>query len=49
MKIKDLINLLEDENPKARLILEYKNIELEINDWNIESSDDVVTLQLVDK
>jgi hypothetical protein len=49
MKIKDLIELLEDENPKAKLILEYDNLELEIDEWNIESSDELVTIKFVEK
>jgi hypothetical protein len=49
MKVKDLIELLEDENPKAKLILEYDNLELEIDEWNIESSDELVTIKFVEK
>lgn len=49
MKIKDLIELLEEENPKAKLILEYDNLELEVDEWNIESSDSLVTIKLVEK
>ena len=49
MKVKDLIELLEEENPKAKLILEYNNNEVEINEWNIESSDELITITLIDK
>jgi hypothetical protein len=49
MKIKDLIELLEEENPKAKLILEYDDIELDIDEWNIESSDEIVTIKFVEK
>jgi len=49
MKVKDLIEILEDENPKAKLILEYENLELSIDEWNIESSDSLVTVRLVEK
>jgi hypothetical protein len=49
MKIKDLIELLEEENPKAKLILEYEHTELSIDEWNIESSDELVTIKFVEK
>jgi hypothetical protein len=49
MKIKDLIDFLQEENPKANLILEYENIELDIDEWNIESSDELVTIKFVEK
>jgi hypothetical protein len=49
MKIKDLIELLEEENLKAKLILEYDDIELDIDEWNIESSDQLVTIKLIEK
>ncbi len=49
MKIKDLIELLEEENPKAKLILEFDNLELDIDEWNIESSDELVTIKFVEK
>jgi hypothetical protein len=49
MKVKDLIELLEEENPKAKLILEFDTVELEIDEWNIESSDEIVTVKFVEK
>jgi hypothetical protein len=49
MKIKDLIELLEEENPKAKLILEFDTLELDIDEWNIESSDEFVTIKFVEK
>lgn len=49
MKVKDLIELLEEENPKAKLILEFESLELDIDEWNIESSDSLVTVRLVEK
>jgi hypothetical protein len=49
MKVKDLIELLEEENPKAKLILEFDTLELDIDEWNIESSDSLVTIRLVEK
>jgi hypothetical protein len=49
MKIKDLIELLEEENSKAKLVLEYDDIELEIDEWNIESSDELVTIKFIEK
>ena len=48
MKIKDLIELLEEENPKAKLILEFENTELTLDEWNIESSDELVNIRLVE-
>jgi hypothetical protein len=49
MKIKNLIELLEDENPKAKLILEFEDTELTLDEWNIESSDELVTIKFVEK
>jgi hypothetical protein len=49
MKVKDLIELLEDENPKAKLFLEFENLELEIDEWNLESSNELVTIKFVEK
>lgn len=49
MKTKDLIELLEEENPKAKLILEFENQELTIDDLDIESSDTLVVLKLIEK
>jgi hypothetical protein len=49
MKVKDLIEFLEEENPKAKLILEFDSIELDIDEWNIESSDELVTIKFVEK
>jgi hypothetical protein len=49
MKVKDLIELLTEESPKARLAIEFDNLELEIDEWNIESSEELVTLRLIEK
>jgi hypothetical protein len=49
MKIKDLIELLQEENPKAKLLLEFDTVELELDEWNIESSDELVTIKFVEK
>jgi hypothetical protein len=49
MKVKDLIELLEEENPKAKLNLEFDTLELEIDEWNIESSDELVTIKFIEK
>ena len=49
MKVQDLIELLNEENPKAKLILEFENIELDLDEWNIESSDELVTIKFVEK
>lgn len=49
MKVKDLIELLEDENPKAKLVLEFDSLELYIDEWNIESSDEIVTIKFIEK
>lgn len=48
MKIQDLIELLEQENPKAKLILEFDSTELSINDLDIESSDSLVVIKLTE-
>jgi hypothetical protein len=49
MKVKDFIELLDEENPKAKLVLEFESLELEIDEWNIESSDELVTIKFVEK
>lgn len=49
MKVKDLIEFLEEENPKAKLILEFEDTELTLDEWNIESSDELVTIKFVEK
>jgi hypothetical protein len=49
MKVKDLIEILEEENPKAKLIFEFENQELVINDLDIESTDTIVILKLLEK
>jgi hypothetical protein len=49
MKVKDLIELLEEENPKAKLFLEFDGVELNIDEWSIESSDSLVEIKLVEK
>lgn len=49
MKIKDLIELLEEENPKAKIIFEFDDQELIIDDLDIESSDSLVVLKLLEK
>lgn len=49
MKVKDLIELLEEESPKAKLIFEFENQELVINDLDVESSDTIVILKLLEK
>lgn len=49
MKIKDFIELLEEENSKAKIIFECNGSEVEIDEWNIESSDDLVTIKFIDK
>ncbi len=48
MKIKDLIEILEEENPKAKIIFDFDGNELEIDEWGTESSDHVVTIRLID-
>jgi hypothetical protein len=49
MKIKDLIELLEEENPKAKVIFEFENQELTIDDMSTESSDNLVVFKLLEK
>ena len=48
MKIKDLIELLEEENSKAEIIFEFNNTEFIINDLDIESSDNLVVMKLTE-
>lgn len=49
MKVKDLIELMEEENPKAKVIFEFENQELVIDELDIESSDHLVVLKLMEK
>ena len=49
MKIKELIELLEDESPKAKIIFEFEGEELIVDEWDIESSDNLVVVKLVEK
>jgi hypothetical protein len=49
MKIKDLIELLEEENPKSKIIFEYDGVELILDEWSIESSDHLVNIKLFEK
>lgn len=49
MKIKDLIELLEEENPKAKVIFEFDDQELTIDELGIESSDSLVVIKLLEK
>lgn len=49
MKIKDLIELLEEENPKAKVIFELEDQELVIDDLGTESSDSLVVIKLLEK
>lgn len=49
MQIKDLIELLEEENPKAKIIFEFEDQELAIDELDIESSDNLVVLKLLEK
>ena len=49
MKVKDLIEFLEEENPKAKLILEFEDTELTLDEWHIESSDELVTIKFIEK
>jgi hypothetical protein len=49
MKVKDLIELIEEENPKAKIIFEYEGRELTLDEWSIESSDIIVTINLFEK
>jgi hypothetical protein len=49
MKIKEFIELLEEENPKAKIIFEFDNEELIVDEWDIESSDNLVVIKLVEK
>lgn len=49
MKIKDLIELLEEENPIAKVIFEFEDQELIIDELGIESSDSLVVIKLLEK
>jgi len=49
MKIKDLIELLEDENSKAKIIFEFDDQELTVDELGIESSDNLVVVKLLEK
>ena len=49
MKIKELIELLEDENPKAKIVFEFDGQELIVDEWDIESSDSIMVVKLVEK
>jgi hypothetical protein len=49
MKIKELIEILEEENPKAKIIFEFDGQELIVDEWDLESSDNLVVVKLVEK
>jgi hypothetical protein len=49
MKIKELIELLEEENPKAKVVFEFEGEELIVDEWDLESSDSLVVVKLVEK
>ena len=49
MKIKDLIELLEEENPKAKVIFEFDYQELTVDELGTESSDNLVVIKLLEK
>jgi hypothetical protein len=46
MKVKDLIELLEDENSKSKIVFEFENKELTLDEWGIESDDNIIVLKL---
>jgi hypothetical protein len=49
MKVKDFIELLEDENSKAKIIFEFDDQELTVDELGIESSDNLVVVKLLEK
>lgn len=49
MKIKELIEILEEEPSKAKVIFEYDGVELTLDEWSIESSDNLVSIKLFEK
>jgi hypothetical protein len=49
MKIKDLIELLEDENSKAGIFFDFDGQELTVDELGIESSESIVVLKLIEK
>ncbi len=49
MKVKELIEFLEEENPKAKIVLEYDGTELTLDEWSFESYDNLITIKLFEK
>lgn len=49
MKIKELIEILEEESPKAKVVFEFDGQELIVDEWDFESSDSLVVVKLVEK
>jgi hypothetical protein len=49
MKVKDIIEILEQESPKAKIIFEYGIDEIIIDEWSIESSDNIVIIKFINK
>lgn len=49
MTIKDLIEILQQENKKSKIIFEYDGIDLEIDEWSIQSTDKIVIIKLEEK
>jgi hypothetical protein len=49
MKIKELIEILEEESPKAKVVFEFDGQELIVDEWDLESSDSLVVVKLVEK
>lgn len=49
MTIKDLIEILQQENKKSKIVFEYDGIDLEIDEWSIQSTDKIVIIKLEEK
>ena len=49
MKTKDLIELLTEENSKAKVIFEFEDQELIVDELGTESSDSLVVIKLIEK
>jgi hypothetical protein len=49
MTIRDLIEILQQENKKSKIVFEYEGIDLEIDEWSIQSTDKLVIIKLQEK
>lgn len=49
MTIRDLIEILQQENKKSKIIFEYEGVDLEIDEWSIQSTEKMVIIKLEEK